>query len=302
MKKNLQLIIQHRFGVCVGIILLIYELLLRFSYDFSWIAVMLLLCIGYGGYALVRGIFGSQKPLYLKRTGIICGLFFVTMIMGGLSDGFQHESNQRAAKEAEEAARKKAQEPYNKQAQYEEGLAWQEQEVYDKQAQYEEWIAWKEGQEKQERYDKQAQYEEWLAWQQQQAEEEVRQREEAARAEAEEKSKYQTVSAIQMIRDYDANAMTAKSKYLNQKARVVRAHISAIDTDGSLLISSPNVDDICFIVCNPSSVIKGRSISSIQKGDIVTVYGEVTSVGAVVGQRSDIGEVRGYRMKVTRIE
>ena len=262
MKKILQLIIQHRFGVCVGIILLIYELLLRFSYDFSWIAVMLLLCIGYGGYALVRGIFGSQKPLYLKRTGIICGLFFVTMIMGGLSDGFQHESNQRAAKEAEEAARKKAQEPYYKQAQYEE----------------------------------------WLAWQQQQAEEEVRQREEAARAEAEEKSKYQTVSAIQMIRDYDANAMTAKSKYLNQKARVVRAHISAIDTDGSLLISSPNVDDICFIVCNPSSVIKGRSISSIQKGDIVTVYGEVTSVGAVVGQRSDIGEVRGYRMKVTRIE
>ena len=245
---------------------------------------MLLLCIGYGGYALVRGIFGSQKPLYLKRTGIICGLFFVTMIMGGLSDGFQHESNQRAAKEAEEAARKKAQEPY------------------DKQAQYEEWLAWQEEQEKQERYDKQAQYEEWLAWQQQQAEEEVRQREEAARAEAEEKSKYQTVSAIQMIRDYDANAMTAKSKYLNQKARVVRAHISAIDTDGSLLISSPNVDDICFIVCNPSSVIKGRSISSIQKGDIVTVYGEVTSVGAVVGQRSDIGEVRGYRMKVTRIE
>lgn len=284
MKKILQLIIQHRFGVCVGIILLIYELLLRFSYDFSWIAVMLLLCIGYGGYALVRGIFGSQKPLYLKRTGIICGLFFVTMIMGGLSDGFQHESNQRAAKEAEEAARKKAQEPY------------------DKQAQYEEWLAWQEEQEKQERYDKQAQYEEWLAWQQQQAEEEVRQREEAARAEAEEKSKYQTVSAIQMIRDYDANAMTAKSKYLNQKARVVRAHISAIDTDGSLLISSPNVDDICFIVCNPSSVIKGRSISSIQKGDIVTVYGEVTSVGAVVGQRSDIGEVRGYRMKVTRIE
>lgn len=284
MKKILQLIIQHKFGVCVGIILLIYELLLRFSYDFSWVAVMLLLCIGYGGYALVRGIFGSQKPLYLKRTGIICGLFFVTMIMGGLSDGFQHESNQRAVKEAEEAARKKAQEPYNKQAQYEE------------------WLAWQEEQEKQERYDKQAQYEEWLAWQQQQAEEEVRQREEAARAEAEEKSKYQTVSAIQMIRDYDANAMTAKSKYLNQKARVVRAHISAIDTDGSLLISSPNVDDICFIVCNPSSIIKGRSISSIQKGDIVTVYGEVTSVGAVVGQRSDIGEVRGYRMKVTRIE
>lgn len=284
MKKILQLIIQHKFGVCVGIILLIYELLLQFSYDFSWVAVMLLLCIGYGGYALVRGIFGSQKPLYLKRTGIICGLFFVTMIMGGLSDGFQHESNQRAAKEAEEAARKKAQEPYNKQAQYEE------------------WLAWQEEQEKQERYDKQAQYEEWLAWQQQQAEEEVRQREEAARAEAEEKSKYQTVSAIQMIRDYDANAMTAKSKYLNQKARVVRAHISAIDTDGSLLISSPNVDDICFIVCNPSSIIKGRSISSIQKGDIVTVYGEVTSVGAVVGQRSDIGEVRGYRMKVTRIE
>ena len=42
----------------------------------------------------------------------------------------------------------------------------------------------------QEPYNKQAQYEEWIAWQQQQVAEEARQREEVARAEAEEKSQY----------------------------------------------------------------------------------------------------------------
>ena len=277
-------IVQYRFEVCVGIIVLIYGLLLHFSYDFSWIGIMMLLCIGYGGYALVRGIFGSQKPLYLKRTGIICGLFFVVMIMGGLSDGYRHESNQRAAKQAEEAARKKAQEPYNKQAQYEE------------------WIAWKEGQEKQKLYDKQAQYEEWIAWQQQQVAEEARQREEVARAEAEEKSQYQAISAIQMIRDYDANAMTARSQYLSKKIKVVRGKVVDITTGGYFLIASPNEDDIGYIQCKPQKSVKGKGVADIYKGEIITIYGEITSVGEVVGWRSDVGDVRGYRMKVTRIE
>ena len=300
--KILQYVMERKLIVTIGIGIFIYALLLHFAYTSAWTLIIMLSCFVYGVYALIRGIFGSQKPLYFKRVGVACVLFFTALMMGVYSDGGIQEAAENGQQEAERLARKKAQEPYDKQAQYEEWIAWKEQqekqELYDKQAQYEEWIAWKEQQEQQEKqelYDKQAQYEEWIAWQRAQAEE-------AARAEAEEKSQYQSVSAVGMIRDYDANAMTAKQRYLNKKIKVLRAQIVDIDVSGALLIASPNDDDISFIQCTPSNNLKGKSVANIEKGDVVTLYGEVTSVGDVVGRRSDIGSVTGYRMKVTRIE
>ena len=275
--KILQYVMGRKPIVSIGIGIFVYALLLHFDYSSGWMAIIMLSCFVYGVYALIRGIFGSQKPLYFKRVGVACVLFFTALMMGVYSDGGIQEAAENGQQEAERLARKKAQEPY------------------DKQAQYEEWIAWKEQQEKQELYDKQAQYEEWIAWQRAQAEE-------AARAEAEEKRQYQSVSAVGMIRDYDTNAMTAKQRYLNKKIKVLRAQIVDIDVSGAFLIASPNDDDISFIQCTPSNNLKGKSVSNIEKGDVVTLYGEVTSVGDVVGRRSDIGSVTGYRMKVTRIE
>ena len=300
--KILQYVMGRKPIVTIGIGIFVYALLLHFAYTSAWTLIIMLSCFVYGVYALIRGIFGSQKPLYFKRVGVACVLFFTALMMGVYSDGGIQEAAENGQQEAERLARKKAQEPYDKQAQYEEWIAWKEQqekqELYDKQAQYEEWVAWQEQQEQQEKqelYDKQAQYEEWIAWQRAQAEE-------AARAEAEEKSQYQSVSAVGMIRDYDTNAMTAKQRYLNKKIKVLRAQIVEIDVNGDLLIASPNDDDISFIQCTPSNNLKGKSVANIEKGDVVTLYGEVTSVGDVVGRRSDIGFVRGYRMKVTRIE
>ena len=300
--KILQYVMERKLIVTIGIGIFIYALLLHFAYTSAWTLIIMLSCFVYGVYALIRGIFGSQKPLYFKRVGVACVLFFTALMMGVYSDGGIQEAAENRQQEAERLARKKAQEPYDKQAQYEKWIAWKEQqekqELYDKQAQYEEWIAWKEQQEQQEKqelYDKQAQYEEWIAWQRAQAEE-------AARAEAEEKSQYQSVSAVGMIRDYDANAMTAKQRYLNKKIKVLRAQIVDIDVSGAFLIASPNDDDISFIQCTPSNNLKGKSVANIEKGDVVTLYGEVTSVGDVVGRRGDIGSVTGYRMKVTRIE
>ena len=322
--KILQYVMGRKPIVSIGIGIFVYALLLHFAYTSAWTLIIMLSCFVYGVYALIRGIFGSQKPLYFKRVGVACVLFFTALMMGVYSDGGIQEAAKNRQQEAERLARKKAQEPYDKQAQYEEWIAWKEQqekqELYDKQAQYEEWVAWKEQQEKQELYDKQAQYEEWVAWQEQQEQQEKQelydkqaqyeewiawqraQAEEAARAEAEEKSQYQSVSAVGMIRDYDTNAMTAKQRYLNKKIKVLRAQIVEIDVNGDLLIASPNDDDISFIQCTPSNNLKGKSVANIEKGDVVTLYGEVTSVGDVVGRRSDIGFVRGYRMKVTRIE
>ena len=300
--KILQYVMERKLIVTIGIGIFIYALLLHFAYTSAWTLIIMLSCFVYGVYALIRGIFGSQKPLYFKRVGVACVLFFTALMMGVYSDGGIQEAAENRQQEAERLARKKAQEPYDKQAQYEKWIAWKEQqekqELYDKQAQYEEWIAWKEQQEQQEKqelYDKQAQYEEWIAWQRAQVEE-------AARAEAEEKSQYQSVSAVGMIRDYDANAMTAKQRYLNKKIKVLRAQIVDIDVSGAFLIASPNDDDISFIQCTPSNNLKGKSVANIEKGDVVTLYGEVTSVGDVVGRRGDIGSVTGYRMKVTRIE
>lgn len=274
--------------VTIGIGIFVYASLLHFDYSSGWMAIIMLSCFVYGVYALIRGIFGSQKPLYFKRVGVACVLFFLAFLMGTFSDGGRREAEQRAWEASIRKSMKEAHDKEQKEKQ-------EKQEIYDKQAQYEEWIAWKEQQEKQELYDKQAQYEEWIAWQRAQAEE-------AARAEAEEKSQYQSVSAVGMIRDYDANAMTAKQRYLNKKIKVLRAQIVDIDVSGAFLIASPNDDDISFIQCTPSNNLKGKSVANIEKGDVVTLYGEVTSVGDVVGRRGDIGSVTGYRMKVTRIE
>lgn len=286
--KILQYIMEYKLIVSIGIGIFIYASLLHFDYSSGWMAIIMLSCFVYGVYALIRGIFGSQKPLYFKRVGVACVLFFIAFLMGTFSDGGRREAEQRAW---EASIRKSMKETHDKEQKEKQ----EKQEIYDKQAQYEEWIAWKEQQEKQELYDKQAQYEEWIAWQRAQAEE-------AARAEAEEKSQYQSVSAVGMIRDYDTNAMTAKQKYLNKKIKVLRAQIVDIDVSGAFLIASPNDDDISFIQCTPSNNLKGKSVANIEKGDVVTLYGEVTSVGDVVGRRSDIGSVTGYRMKVTRIE
>ena len=282
---------ERKLIVTIGIGIFVYASLLHFDYSSGWMAIIMLSCFVYGVYALIRGIFGSQKPLYFKRVGVACVLFFIAFLMGTFSDGGRREAEQRAW---EASIRKSMKEAHDKE-QKEKQKRQEKQEIYDKQAQYEEWIAWKEQQEKQELYDKQAQYEEWIAWQRAQAEE-------AARAEAEEKSQYQSVSAVGMIRDYDTNAMTAKQRYLNKKIKVLRAQIVEIDVNGDLLIASPNDDDISFIQCTPSNNLKGKSVANIEKGDVVTLYGEVTSVGDVVGRRSDIGAVTGYRMKVTRIE
>ena len=286
--KILQYIMEYKLIVSIGIGIFIYASLLHFDYSSGWMAIIMLSCFVYGVYALIRGIFGSQKPLYFKRVGVACVLFFIAFLMGTFSDGGRREAEQRAW---EASIRKSMKETHDKEQKEKQ----EKQEIYDKQAQYEEWIAWKEQQEKQELYDKQAQYEEWIAWQRAQAEE-------AARAEAEEKSQYQSVSAVGMIRDYDTNAMTAKQRYLNKKIKVLRAQIVDIDVSGALLIASPNDDDISFIQCTPSNNLKGKSVANIEKGDVVTLYGEVTSVGDVVGRRGDIGSVTGYRMKVTRIE
>jgi len=286
--KILQYVMERKPIVSIGIGIFVYALLLHFDYSSGWMAIIMLSCFVYGVYALIRGIFGSQKPLYFKRVGVACVLFFLAFLMGTFSDGGRREAEQRAWEVSIRKSMKEAHDKEQKEKQ-------EKQEIYDKQAQYEEWIAWKEQQEKQELYDKQAQYEEWIAWQRAQAEE-------AARAEAEEKSQYQSVSAVGMIRDYDTNAMTAKQRYLNKKIKVLRAQIVDIDVSGALLIASPNDDDISFIQCTPSNNLKGKSVANIEKGDVVTLYGEVTSVGDVVGRRSDIGSVTGYRMKVTRIE
>ena len=286
--KILQYVMGRKPIVTIGIGIFVYASLLHFDYSSGWMAIIMLSCFVYGVYALIRGIFGSQKPLYFKRVGVACVLFFLAFLMGTFSDGGRREAEQRAWEASIRKSMKEAHDKEQKEKQ-------EKQEIYDKQAQYEEWIAWKEQQEKQELYDKQAQYEEWIAWQRAQAEE-------AARAEAEEKSQYQSVSAVGMIRDYDTNAMTAKQRYLNKKIKVLRAQIVEIDVNGDLLIASPNDDDISFIQCTPSNNLKGKSVANIEKGDVVTLYGEVTSVGDVVGRRSDIGFVRGYRMKVTRIE
>ena len=74
--KILQYVMERKPIVSIGIGIFVYALLLHFDYSSGWMAIIMLSCFVYGVYALIRGIFGSQKPLYFKRVGVACVLFF----------------------------------------------------------------------------------------------------------------------------------------------------------------------------------------------------------------------------------
>lgn len=172
-----------------------------------------------------------------------------------------------------------------------------QQDAYDKQAQYEEWIAWqKSEQEKaedaalQDAYDQQAQYEEWMAWKASEQE----------KAEAEE-NKYAKCTADQMLADYENNTVRAKSQYKGTYVKV-SGKVGTISENGFLL-DAFDEDEIYFeAICCTVDGDQGL-LKSLNRGQTVVVYGKVSDVGDVVAKSSwGDGGITGYAIRVVKVQ
>jgi len=305
-------------GIGIFVLIIIISLIVEPFWNACDTIGMLLMA--YAAYAGLRVIFSSQRILYLIKVVVACVLIGIVSLVQTHTESDEHKAQrlaqqeQREQEEAQDAAEKaekaeqeakdkELQDAYDKQAQYEEWIAWQEsekkkeedaalQDAYDKQAQYEEWMEWKKGQELQEAYDKQAQYEEWIAWQKQQQE-----------AEEAERNKYQPIGAGQMMADYDSNGAAARSRYAGKYYRITGV-VELVDAAGDgILISDGSGNSMCVISCERTPKMSGRSLQSLAKGQVVEVSGRVKSVGGEALARSSLyGDLSGYRVEINRID
>lgn len=95
---------------------------------------------------------------------------------------------------------------------------------------------------------------------------------------------YTVVDAGQMLADLDTNALKAEKTYKGTNVEVT-GKILTIDSSGKY-ISIDGVNDeytITGIMCNLTSDEQRDLVAEMEKGQTITVKGEVTDVGEVIG-------------------
>ena len=100
---------------------------------------------------------------------------------------------------------------------------------------------------------------------------------------------YETVSAGQLLDELEANAMNAKDTYKGKYVRVTGV-VSNIDASGNYIDLNPEGVEYNFtpIQCYLNDDSVRDSVRKISNGDIVTLCGEVTDVGEVLGYSIDV--------------
>ena len=112
---------------------------------------------------------------------------------------------------------------------------------------------------------------------------------EAAKAEERAQIDYTSVSVGQLIDDLDANAMNAKETYKDGYFRITGV-VSNIDASGKYISLDP--EDALFnftnVMCYLNDDTTRESVRHLSKGDTVTLCGQVTDVGEVLGYSVDV--------------
>ena len=105
--------------------------------------------------------------------------------------------------------------------------------------------------------------------------------------------KYEKVELRQMMDDLDANALKAEKKYQNKYVEVV-GKITNFDSDGSYIGIEPvNADAWNFdtVMCKISNDNQRNFLMEKEVDDIVTIKGQITSIGEVLGYTIKMAEV-----------
>lgn len=104
---------------------------------------------------------------------------------------------------------------------------------------------------------------------------------------------YIAVTVDDMFTELSENAVNAEEKY-NGVYVAVTGNLSVIDSDGQYISIEPMYEDYTLdsIHCRIKSEEQLEKVKSLSKGDTITVKGQIT----------DVGEVMGYSMNIDSIE
>lgn len=108
----------------------------------------------------------------------------------------------------------------------------------------------------------------------------------------EKKITYKKVSANQLLKDLDKNALNAEKEYEDQYVSIT-GKLSNIDSSGDY-ISIENTDNEFYmynIQCFVQDDKQLDKISKFSKGDKITVKGKITDVGEIMGYTLDIDDI-----------
>ena len=103
---------------------------------------------------------------------------------------------------------------------------------------------------------------------------------------------YQSVTVKQLFDELEANALRAEKTY--QDAYVaVTGKLSTIDSDGSYITIIASNDEWGFesVHCSITDDSQMDKIINFNKGDKITVYGQITTIGEILGYGLDITDI-----------
>ena len=103
---------------------------------------------------------------------------------------------------------------------------------------------------------------------------------------------YQSVTVKQLFDELEANALRAEKTY--QDAYVaVTGKLSTIDSDGSYITIIASNDEWGFesVHCSITDDNQMDKIINFNKGDKITVYGQITTIGEIIGYGLDITDI-----------
>lgn len=102
-------------------------------------------------------------------------------------------------------------------------------------------------------------------------------------------SEYLVRSVSEMMNELDANALNAKEFYTDKYVEIT-GRVDVIDANGKYICLYPPDNEWAFtgVQCSVETKEQLEAVKKISTGDIVTLRGEITMVGEVLGYYLDI--------------
>lgn len=102
-------------------------------------------------------------------------------------------------------------------------------------------------------------------------------------------NEYEFVSAATLMAELDNNALNAKETYMNKYVEV-KGRVGVIDSSGDYITIYPTNDMFAIqgVQCQVKTEEQKEVIKTISKDSVITVCGEITLVGEVLGYSMDI--------------
>lgn len=100
---------------------------------------------------------------------------------------------------------------------------------------------------------------------------------------------YLAYSVSEMVEDLESNALNAKEFYKGKKVEIT-GRVDVIDASGKYISLYPEDNEFSFtgVQCFVKNKEQLESVKKITKGDIVTIRGEITMVGEILGYNLNI--------------